>query len=77
MSTYEQIISIIADTLHRSPDEIAPDTDLESIGADSLDIVEILIAVEDCFGLYVPDSRVIEMRTPAELADYVEENKPL
>lgn len=75
MSTYEQIIGIIADKLHRPADEIAPDADLvDSLGADSLDIVEILIAIEDRFGIYVPDSTVIEMHTAAELAAYIEEN---
>lgn len=75
MNIYEQIIEIIAEKLRCTPDEIAPDADLvETLGADSLDIVEILIAVEDRFGLYVPDSRVIEMHTTAELAAYVEEN---
>lgn len=74
MSTYEQIVQLIADKLRRAPDEIAPDSDLEAMGADSLDIVEILIAVEDRFGIYIPDSKVIEMRTPAELAAYLEEN---
>lgn len=74
MNIYEQIIELIAEKLHREPAEIAPDVDLEAFGADSLDIVEILIAIEDRFGLYIPDSKVIEMRTPAELAAYVEEN---
>lgn len=75
MSIYEQIIEIIADKLHLTSDEIAPDADLiESLSADSLDIVEVLIAVEDRFGLYVPDSVVIEMHTPAELVSYVEEH---
>lgn len=74
MTVYEQITAIVADKLHLSTDAITPDTDLEAIGADSLDIVEILIAVEDRFGIYVPDSQVIEMRTTAELSAYVEEN---
>lgn len=75
MSVYEQIIALIAQTLKREPSEIVPDADLiETLGADSLDIVEILIAIEDRFGIYIPDSTVIEMHTPAELVSYVEEN---
>lgn len=75
MSIYEQIIELIAHELKRQPDEIAPDADLvETLGADSLDVVEILIAIEDRFGLYIPDSKVIEMHSAAELVAYVEEN---
>lgn len=75
MSIYEQIIELIAHELKRQPDEIAPDADLvETLGADSLDVVEILTAIEDRFGLYIPDSKVIEMHTAAELVAYVEEN---
>lgn len=75
MSIYEQIIELIAHKLKRQPDEIAPDADLvETLGADSLDVVEILIAIEDRFGLYIPDSKVIEMHSAAELVAYVEEN---
>ncbi len=74
MTVYEQIMGLIAQQLHRSPEEISSDADLmEVYGADSLDIVEILTAIEERFGLYVPDSKVIEMRTPAELALFVEE----
>lgn len=73
MSIYNELLTIAATALNREESELVPDIPLEEQGADSLDIVEILIAAEDRFGIYVPDSAVVEMRTLAELAAWLEE----
>lgn len=73
MSIYNELLTLTAEILHKPAEEISPDLPLEEQGADSLDIVELLIQVEDRYGIYVPDSAVIEMRTLAELAAWLEE----
>ncbi|MBQ8289021.1 MAG: acyl carrier protein [Clostridia bacterium] len=74
MNIYDKLIQIAASVLEKPSDEIIPDVSLEEQGADSLHIVEILLQVEDRFGIYVPDSAIVEMRTLAELATWLEEN---
>lgn len=77
MSIYSELIDLTANILHKSPADLIPDLSLEEQGADSLDIVELLLAIEDRYGVYVPDSKVVEMRTLAELSAWLEENGKL
>lgn len=74
MSIYSELLTLAASAIHRSPDQLSMETPLEEQGADSIDMVEILLAVEDRYGIYVPDSDVTEMRTLAQLAAWLEEN---
>lgn len=74
MNIYERLMEIAADVLQKPADELSPDLPIEELGADSLHIAEILLQVEDVFGIYVPDSAITEMRTLAELATWLEEN---
>ncbi len=74
MNICNELILIAATAMNRSAESISPHLSIEEQGADSLDLVEILTAVEDRWGVYVPDSAVVEMRTLAELAAWLEEN---
>lgn len=74
MSIYDKLIELTAEVLERPIEEIRPDLSMEEQGADSLDVVEILTAIEDRMGIYVPDSAVVEMRTLADLAAWLEDN---
>ena len=57
--------------------DIRPDADLmEDLGADSLDIVEILFAVEAECGVAVPDDDISDLKTVRLLASYVESHLP-
>lgn len=70
-----RIFSIISEQLGISEDEITPDSSfMEDLGADSLDIVEVIMAIEEEFGVDVPDSIVEEMENVKFLIDYVEKN---
>ena len=69
----EQIIEIISRQLSRETDEITPETNImEDLGADSLDIVELLMEVEENFGVTVPDEDVPTLKTVKDIVDYVE-----
>lgn len=74
MNICNELILIAATATNRPAESISPHLSMEEQGADSLDLVEILTAVEDRWGVYVPDSAVVEMRTLAELAAWLEEN---
>ena len=71
----EQIIDIISKQLKVDVNEITPDTDiLDDLGADSLDVVELLMTIEDKFGITVPDDEVQNLRTIAKMSEYIEAN---
>ena len=47
---------------------------MEDLGADSLDVVEILMIVEEQFGLSIPEEEFPNLRTVGELCAYIEAN---
>ncbi|MBO5778504.1 MAG: acyl carrier protein [Clostridia bacterium] len=75
MTIYDKLIALSAEILEKPVDQINPLLSYEELGADSLHIVELLSKVEDSFGIYVPDSAVIEMRSIADLATWLEDHQ--
>ena len=58
------------------PQSLTPETSLmDDLEADSLDAVEIIMAIEDEFGLEIPDELAESLLTVGQIAAYVEENK--
>ncbi len=73
--TIDKIKKILADTLDVSEDELSADTNIATdLGADSLDVVEILMSIEDEFDIEIPDSEIENIRTIGELVEYIETN---
>ena len=73
--TIDKIKQILADTLDVSEDEISADTNIATdLGADSLDVVEILMSIEDEFDIEIPDSEIENIRTIGELVEFIETN---
>ena len=71
--TLEKIIELLASQLEIDRALISPDTDIiEDLGADSLDIVELITAIEDEYNLVITDERATEIRTVRDLASYIE-----
>lgn len=69
----ERIVPIIRDHLGVEESTIKPDAKLEDdLGADSLDQVELLMAVEEEFGMDISDEDVWAMKTVKDVIDYVE-----
>ena len=73
---YEQIIDILANQLQIDRSLIREDTRIvEELGADSLDIVEVLTELEQTFSITVPDEEIINFKTPADILAYIEAQK--
>ena len=71
----DKVKEILADTLGVSEDELSADTNIATdLGADSLDVVEILMAIQDEFDVEVPDSEIENIRTIGELVEFIETN---
>ncbi len=70
---YEKLVDIIVHQLQVNEDDIDEDTDvMADLGADSLDVVEMLMAVEDAFEIDIPDEDVAELTTVGSIASYIE-----
>lgn len=68
----EKIKEIIARTLNLDPEEITPDKSFsEDLDADSLDLAEIIIAIEDEFGVTIPDEVLEKVATVQDAFDLV------
>ena len=72
----EKIIALIADKLNKKVESISLNSRLvEDLGADSLDIVEMIMAFEDEFGISLPDEDVENMKTVKDVIDYISKIK--
>ncbi|KIN61070.1 Phosphopantetheine-binding protein [Sulfitobacter noctilucae] len=54
MNTQDQVIAIIAEQALLEPSDVTPDSTLESLGIDSLGLVESIFAIEEAFDINVP-----------------------
>ena len=73
---FEKIKKIIIEQLQVSEDEVTMDTNLmKDLSADSLDAVEIIMAIEDEYGFEIPDEDAEKFQTVSDLVKYVEDHK--
>ena len=72
---FERIREIICDQLDLVEDKVTMDSDImEDFEADSLDVVDLVMSIEDEFGLEVPDDQIENFRTVGDVVRYIEEN---
>lgn len=65
---FETLKQIIIDTLDADPDKITPEASLsDDLGADSLDAVELNMAIEDQIGKSLPDEKLAEIKTVGDI----------
>lgn len=76
MATNEdRLIEIIANQLGVVADNVTPDASfMEDLGADSLDTVELVMALEEEFDLEIPDSDAEKIQTVQDALDYLDEH---
>ena len=73
---FDEIKDIIIDQLQVDESEVTMDTNLmKDLSADSLDAVEIIMAIEEEYGIEFPDEDAETFQTVGDLVRYVEENK--
>jgi len=73
---FEKIKEVIVDTLGCDADKVVPEASLtDDLGADSLDAVELGMAVEEALGVTISDEDLPKIKTVQDLIDYVEANK--
>ncbi len=74
MTTHEKVRNIIAEQLGVKPEEVTPEAKfIEDLGADSLDTVELVMALEEEFGIEIPDEEAEKLVTVGDATKYIEE----
>jgi len=69
---FGQVKSIVADQLEVSEDEIKPESNFANdLGADSLDVVELVMALEEEFDIEIPDEAAEKILTVGEAVNYI------
>ncbi len=71
----EKVKSIITEQLGVDGEEITPDTSFDDLNADSLDIVELIMALEEEFDMEIPDEEVEKIQTIGEVVDYIRDRQ--
>ncbi len=72
---FEKIKEILAEQLDADIDEMTMDTNIaKDLGADSLDVVELLMSIEDEFEVEIPDEEIENIKTIGELTEYIQNN---
>ena len=80
MSVEQRVIEIVCEHLAVSKETVTRSTSfVEDIGADSLDIVELVMELEEEFDIQIPDDQAEKIKTVGEAVDYIDnaiKNKP-
>ncbi len=72
----QQLKTIIAEQLEISEDDITLESDLiKDFDADSLDLVDIVMSIEDVFGVEIPEESIDEIKYVSDVVAFIEENK--
>ncbi len=75
MDIFERIRSMLAEQLDIEEDKITMESNiLDDFEADSLDVVDMIMSLEDEFGVEIPDEDVENLHTVGDVVRYVEEN---
>lgn len=71
----DQVKKILSEEFDVEISEISENTNIETdLGADSVEVIDLLMSLEDEFQLEIPDEAIDEIRTVADLVAYIEEH---
>ncbi len=69
----EKIQSILAEQFEVAADSISAETNIvDDLGADSLDVVELIMSLEDEYGISISDEEALELTTVGKIVEYIE-----
>lgn len=73
---FEKVREILAEQLDVKAEEITMESQIaDDLGADSLDVVDLLMSLEDEFDVEIPDEEIENIKTVGNLVNYLESNK--
>lgn len=72
-NTFEKLSELIVERMGVDQEQVKPEASFkEDLGADSLDVVEFIMELEDQFGIEVPDEDAEKLRTVEDVVKYIE-----
>ncbi len=75
MEEFERVKAVIVDQLGADESAVTPEASfVDDLGADSLDIVELIMGLETEFDLEIPDEEAEKIRTVGDAVNYIKEN---
>lgn len=75
MNTLEKVRQLVAEQLCIPVEDVKEDSDIVELGADSIDVVELLTTLEDQLNITIPESKVEGLRTVASIVKLIDETK--
>ncbi|WP_187907454.1 acyl carrier protein [Helicobacter pylori] len=76
MALFEDIQAVIAEQLNVDMAQVTPEAEfVKDLGADSLDVVELIMALEEKFGIEIPDEQAEKIVNVGDVVKYIEDNK--
>lgn len=73
---FEKVRNILAEQLEVEEEKITMESMIaDDLGADSLDVVDLLMSLEDEFEIEIPDEEIENIKTVGNLVNYIESNK--
>ena len=76
MAVADKVIELISKQLNRPAEEIALDKEIvKDLGADSLDVVEMLMSLEEEFEIAVPEEDAVNIKTVGDIIKLIEQSK--
>ncbi len=74
MDYFKKIRDIVAEQLNVDPESITMDTRFDELNADSLDVVEVIMTLEQEFDMQIPDEEAERIKDIGAVVDYISEN---
>lgn len=72
---FEKVAELVAEQLGIAKDTIKMESNIiEDLGADSLDIIEMLMTLEEEYGISIPDEKISQIKTVGEIVALIEES---
>jgi acyl carrier protein len=76
MALLDEVKEVVVEQLNVNPDEVKEESKfVEDLGADSLDVVELVMALEEKFDIEIPDSDAEKIVTVGDAIKYIQDNK--
>ncbi len=67
---FEKVCEMLAEQLGIDRDSIRPESEVvKDLGADSLDVVELIVALEDAYGITLPEGAIEDVKTVQDIVD--------
>lgn len=71
MQVFDKVKSIVAEQLEVEADDIKMETSFDDLNADSLDVVELIMALEEEFDIEIPDEEAEKIKNVGDAVDYI------